>query len=136
MIDRVVLLDILHELLDFFDVVYVAIDALDESQSRQDLISVIHDLVTDPRFRQIQILATSREYSDIELQMSRFTQSLSMSNCFVEADIKIYVAAKINAEAKFRRWPLDLRTEVVATLSARAKGMFRWVVCQLDILHG
>jgi hypothetical protein len=67
--------------------------------------------------------------------MGRFSQSLSMSNCFVEADIRIYVAAKIMAEAKFQRWPSDLRTDVEVTLSTGAKGMFRWAVCQLDILR-
>lgn len=58
-----------------------------------------------------------------------------MSNCFVEADIRIYVAAKIKTEAKFQRWHSDLRTDVEATLSTGAKGMFRWAVCQLDILR-
>jgi hypothetical protein len=133
--DKTLLLDILHAILDSFDLVYVAIDALDESQSRQNLLSVLHALVTDPRFLKIQLLATSREYSDIELEMGRFSKSLSMSNCYVEADIGIYVAAKITAEAKFQRWPSDLRIEVEASLSVKAKGMFRWAVCQLDILR-
>jgi hypothetical protein len=133
--DTTLLLEVLHAILDFFDLVYVAIDALDESQSRQNLLSVLNVLVTDPRFWKIQLLATSREYSDIELRMGRFSQSLSMSNCFVEADIRIYVAAKIMAEAKFQRWPSDLRADVEATLSTGAKGMFRWAVCQLDILR-
>ena len=133
--DTALLLDILHETLDFFDLVYVAIDALDESQSRENLLSVLDVLVTDPRFWKIQLLATSREYSDIELKMGCFSQPLSMSNCFVEADIRTYIAAKIMAEAKFQRWPSDLRIDVEATLSAGAKGMFRWAVCQLDILR-
>jgi hypothetical protein len=133
--DTILLLDILHATLDFFDLVYVAIDALDESQSRQNLLRISNILVTDPRFSKIQLLATSREYSDIKLEMDRFSQSLSMSNCFVEADIRTYVAAKILAEAKFQRWPLDLRTDVEAALSIGARGMFRWAVCQLDILR-
>ena len=133
--DTALLLDILHETLDFFDLVYVAIDALDESQSRENLLTVLDVLVTDPRFWKIQLLATSREYSDIELKMGCFSQPLSMSNCFVEADIRTYIAAKIKAEAKFQRWPSDLRIDVEATLSAGAKGMFRWAVCQLDILR-
>jgi len=58
-----------------------------------------------------------------------------MSNSFVEADIKTYVAAKIKAEAKFQRWPSGLRADVETTLSTGAKGMFRWAVCQLDILR-
>ncbi|KAK5405278.1 hypothetical protein LTR06_008973 [Exophiala xenobiotica] len=133
--DTAVLLEVLHEVLDCFDRVYVAVDALDESQSRQNLLDVLNVLVTDLRFGKIQLLATSREYSDIKLKMDRVSRSLSMSNCFVEADIRIYVAAKVASEAKFQRWPSDLRIEVETTLSTGAKGMFRWAVCQLDILR-
>jgi hypothetical protein len=133
--DTSLLLDVLDAALVFFDRVYVAIDALDESQLRQNLLRVLSVLATDPRFLKIQLLATSREHSDIELQMCRFSKELSMSNSFVEADIKIYVAAKIMAEPKFQRWPSDLRADVETTLSTGAKGMFRWAVCQLDILR-
>jgi hypothetical protein len=133
--DTSLLLDVLDAALGFFDRVYVAIDALDESQLRQNLLRVLSVLATDPRFLKIQLLATSREYPDIELQMCRFSKELSMSNSFVEADIKIYVAAKIMAEPKFQRWPSDLRADVETTLSTGAKGMFRWAVCQLDILR-
>jgi len=129
------LLDILHAILESFDLGYVAIDALDESQHRHNLLSVFNVLVTDSRFRKIQLLATSREYADIELKMDGVSQSLSMTNCFVEEDIRVYVTAKLIAEAKFQRWPLDLRNDVTAALSTGARGMFRWVVCQLDILR-
>ncbi|PMD45946.1 hypothetical protein L207DRAFT_382923, partial [Hyaloscypha variabilis F] len=133
--DSEALLEILSTTLDCFDQVYVVVDALDESQSRHNLLQILNVLVTDPRFSKIQLLATSRDYADIELQMCRFSQSLSMSNSFVGADIRIYVAAKIMTEAKFQRWPLNLRVEVEETLSIGARGMFRWVVCQLDILR-
>ncbi|KAE9371111.1 hypothetical protein N431DRAFT_376507 [Stipitochalara longipes BDJ] len=129
------LFEILQTILDSFDLVYVLVDALDESQSRENLLHVLNILATDPRFSKIQLLATSRMYRDIELEMSLFSQSLSMSNSFVEADIKIYVAAKIKDELKFKDWPDKLRTEVEETLSTGAKGMFRWAVCQLDILR-
>lgn len=133
--DKTFLLEVLHAILDTFDLVYVAIDALDESQSRHNILGVVDTLITDQRFGKIQILATSREYLDIELRMDRFSHSLSMSNPFVEADIRTYVAAKIMAEVKFQRWPSNLRAEVEAALSTGAKGMFRWAVCQLDILR-
>jgi hypothetical protein len=133
--DTALLLNILHQILEFFDIVYIVIDVLDESQPRNNLISLLEVLVTNPRFGKIQLLSTSREYSDIERNMSRFSQPLSMSNPSIEADIKVYVAAKIKAEAKFLRWPSNLRTNVEETLSTGAKGMFRWAVCQLDILR-
>ncbi|KAH8894321.1 hypothetical protein GQ53DRAFT_839931 [Thozetella sp. PMI_491] len=49
-----------------FDTVFVVIDALDESQPRQALLELAKELVTDARFKKLQILATSREYHDIE----------------------------------------------------------------------
>ena len=51
--DKTLLLDILHAILDSFELVYVAIDALDESQSRQNILGVLNVLVTDPRFWKI-----------------------------------------------------------------------------------
>lgn len=133
--DTILLLDILHAILESFDLVYVAIDALDESQQRHNLLRVVNVLVTHPRFRKIQLLATSREYADIELTMDGISQSISMTNPFVEEDIRVYVTAKLMAEAKFQRWPSDLRHDVTEALSTGARGMFRWAVCQLDILR-
>jgi len=130
-----VLLDILREIVEFFDVVYVTIDALDESMQRTNLLDVLDVLITNPHFERIQLLATSREYLDIKRVMRRLYRPLSMSNSFVEGDIRTYVARKIRAELKFQRWPLGLRIEVEKTLSIGAKGMFRWAVCQLDILR-
>jgi hypothetical protein len=128
-------LGILEAALQDFDQVYLAIDALDESQPRGQLLSLIGTLLTDDRFCKIQLLATSREYEDIRRGMHDICQPLSMSNLFVEADIRLYVAARIRENSQFRRWPTHLRTEVEDTLSAGAKGMFRWAVCQLDILR-
>jgi len=51
--DTTLLLDVLHATLDLFDLVYVVIDALDESQSRQNILGVLNVLVTDPRFWKI-----------------------------------------------------------------------------------
>lgn len=129
------LLSILGEALRSFDRIYVAIDALDESQSRIHLLSLLEKLIMETRFAKIQLLATSREYEDISRKMISISQPLSMSNSFVEADIRLYVAAKIRENPRFQRWPEDLRIEVENALSTGAKGMFRWAVCQLDILR-
>ncbi|KAK3989982.1 hypothetical protein QBC44DRAFT_326451 [Cladorrhinum sp. PSN332] len=118
------------------DAVFVVIDALDESQSRHNLLGVIHDLASDSRFAKIHLLATSREYIDIQEAMLPISQPLSMSdNENVQADIRLYVSSKISSNSKFQRWSPSLRAEVEEALVARAKGMFRLVVCQLDILR-
>ncbi|KAK1760390.1 hypothetical protein QBC47DRAFT_408460 [Echria macrotheca] len=129
--------DILHSILSATDLhsVFVIIDALDESQKRDNLLTVIRTLVVDDRFRKIQLLATSREYVDIEATMTSISDRIPMSNPLVEADIATYVKKRILAEPRFRNWPQQLRDEVDESLSKGSKGMFRWAVCQLDILR-
>jgi len=58
-----------------------------------------------------------------------------MSDPRVAADIGHYVAQKVRASPKFRGWPPWLCDEVQSALAVGAKGMFRWAVCQLDILR-
>lgn len=121
--------------LERFSRVFIVVDALDESQSRETLIRVIRDILSDPQFLKVQLFVTSREYIDIERAMESISTPISMSNQFVEEDIRTFVAARLKSSSIFQRWPEDFRTEVEEALSAGAKGMFRWAVCQLDILR-
>ncbi|KAK3372911.1 hypothetical protein B0T24DRAFT_501499, partial [Lasiosphaeria ovina] len=131
------LLSGLHHSLKGFDTVFVTIDALDESQPRETLLKTLHTMIDDPRFRNLQLLATSREYFDIEQAMLGIPSSVSvpMSHPLVQADIKIYVSARIKDTTAFKQWPLSLKSEVEDSLYEGAQGMFRWAVCQLDILR-
>ncbi|KAK4163273.1 hypothetical protein QBC43DRAFT_319816 [Cladorrhinum sp. PSN259] len=129
------LLDALAAILDGFQAVYVIVDAVDESKPRDDLLKTVRDLSTDPRFSKIQLLVTSREYIDIERVLEEISKPVSMSNPSIELDIRRYVRSNLQNNPKFKRWHSQLRGEVEATLCTRAKGMFRWVVCQLDRLQ-
>jgi hypothetical protein len=53
--------------------VYVFVDAVDESLQRENLLRVLRDLAGDPRFQNLRLLATSREYVDIEEVMRDFS---------------------------------------------------------------
>ncbi len=55
------LLRAVANLLDEFEKVFIIVDALDERTPREDLLKVLRDFVTDPQFRKIQLLASSRE---------------------------------------------------------------------------
>ncbi|KAG5807071.1 hypothetical protein H9Q74_012590 [Fusarium xylarioides] len=70
------LLDALEQILRVFSSVYIVIDAVDESNPRDDLLDVIQTLVTDRRFTNLQILVTSREYIDIERAMEKVSVSV------------------------------------------------------------
>ncbi|EQB50101.1 hypothetical protein CGLO_10479 [Colletotrichum gloeosporioides Cg-14] len=121
--------------LECFDEVYVTVDAIDESNPREDLLKVIRQLATEKRFNKIRLLLTSREYVDIEVVMIEFSMSISMKNEFLDADIRLYTESRLKTEKHIKSWPAELRQETVEALSHGAQGMFRWVVCQIDVLR-
>ncbi|KAK3366110.1 hypothetical protein B0T24DRAFT_560333 [Lasiosphaeria ovina] len=130
------LLNILESIISRFSRVSILVDALDESASpRDDLLKVLRDLLTDPRFRRIQVIASSREYLDIEKAMDSLSISIPMDNSLVEDDIRLYVNSRLASNTKFHRWPRDLLAEVEDTLAKKARGMFRWAVCQIDAIQ-
>lgn len=130
------LLSALHAQLDGLDTVYVAVDALDESQQpRKVFLDVLRTLATDSRFQKIRLLTTSREYADIERVMAPISLSVLTSHEEVEKDIRVFVEGSISRSNSFKHWPDDLKLEVVDALAKGATGMFRWAVCQLDILR-
>ena len=117
------LLNALEEVLQKFEIAYVIVDAIDESNPREDLLKVFRDLATDLRFAKIQLLASSREYIDIEKVMEDFSVSVSMANDFVQADIRLHVRHELESNPKFTRWPRNLLDEVEEAVSIGARGM-------------
>ena len=117
------LLYVLEEMVEAFDRVYVILDAIDESIPRMDLLKILRDLITDPRFSKIRVLATSREYIDIEESMKGISTPISMSNPLLDEDIRLFVQAQLRKHPKFRLWPTSVRDEALEALSTKAKGM-------------
>jgi hypothetical protein len=118
------LLRALAEVLDAFEIAYIVVDAIDESNPREDLLKIFRELVTSLRFNKLQLLASSREYIDIERVMDDISVSVSMANPFVEEDIRLHVQSLLPSNHKFRRWPQQLLDDVVDALSTGAKGMY------------
>ncbi|KAH7150299.1 hypothetical protein B0J13DRAFT_549886 [Dactylonectria estremocensis] len=129
------LLRSLEEISEQFDGIYLVVDAIDESMERADLLAVLRDLVTDARFHNIHLTATSREYVDIEKMMDEISTPISMRNSLLDEDIRLYVKSRVQRHPRLSLWPSHLRAEVCDALSKKAKGMFRWVVCQIDVLQ-
>ncbi|CAJ2504398.1 Uu.00g117920.m01.CDS01 [Anthostomella pinea] len=129
------LMDYIAKVLDQFDVAFLAIDAVDESKPVEKLLSVLEILGTDLRYEKLKLLITSRKYVEIECCMAKFSVPVSMSDSEVEEDIRLYVNSTLKADSKFRWHTQSLRTEVEKALAKGAKGMFRWAVCQIDILR-
>ncbi|KAK4158998.1 hypothetical protein QBC43DRAFT_193013, partial [Cladorrhinum sp. PSN259] len=125
----------LGESMEWFDSVFVTIDALDESRPTAPLLALLRTMMTDVRFRKIQLLATSRQYSEIQHAMVGICLPVPMAHPLVERDIAISVRKAIESNCRFRGWPPGLREEVTRTLSTKAEGMYRLAICQLDILR-
>ena len=118
------LLAVVEEVLQNFDITYIVIDALDESNNRNDILKVLKALAIDPRFKKLQLLVSGREYIDIEIVMREFSIPISMANPSVKKDIRLLVRSMLQSNSKFKRWPSELLTEVEHTVSTRARGMY------------
>ena len=117
------LLEALASILMRLEVVYVIVDALDESNPRDDFLAILQNFVAEARFKKIQILASSREYIDIERTMIGISSSVSMNNPYVEIDIRRRVQSILQSWPQFRKWPRDLLDEVEQTVVKGAGGM-------------
>ncbi|KAK1491717.1 L-galactose dehydrogenase [Colletotrichum abscissum] len=129
------LLTALEAVSRYFSSVHITIDAVDESSPREELLKVLRDLATDLRFSNIRLLVTSREYLDIEKVMEEVSTGISMRNKYLDADIRLYTESRLAINDKLKDWTEDVRQEALEALCIGAKGMFRWIVCQLDSLR-
>ncbi|KAF5962325.1 hypothetical protein FBULB1_14290 [Fusarium bulbicola] len=116
------------------DSLYIVIDAVDESIPREELLSVIETITVDKRFEKIRILATSRQYFDIEQSLGEISESISMSNQMVDADIRRFVHARLRSSRRLKRWH-ERFDEIEEVLAAMAQGMFRWAECQIQAIE-
>ena len=117
------LLEAVAQILVSFETVYIAVDAIDESRSRDDLLQILRNLVTDRRFRGLQLVTSSREYIDIERTMSSVSVSIPMNNPYVEQDIRYHVHSLLDSNPRFENWPRDLLYEVEESITTGAGGM-------------
>jgi hypothetical protein len=117
------LLATLEQVVQAFDRVLVFVDALDESEKRENLLRVLRDLAVDRRFEKLRVLATSREYLDIENVMMDIATPISMRNSFVDDDIALYLTSTLKSHPKLKRWPAELQREVINAVCAEANGM-------------
>ena len=117
------LLSVLHNAMEGFQRIYLVLDAVDESMPRADLLRVIRDLSTDARFSALSLLVTSRQYIDIEQVLEAYSIPITMSNPFVEEDIRTLVLSAVKSDAKYQQWPEHLRCEMQDSIPNRANGM-------------
>lgn len=114
--------NVLEVLLEKLKVFYLVIDAVDESMPRTDMLNLVRTLAVDKRFQKLRILATSRQYFDIERVFSGISINISMSNSLVDADIRWFVRDRLVSSHRLRRWQ-QFHAEIETALVAKAQGM-------------
>ncbi|KAI1340501.1 hypothetical protein F5Y15DRAFT_378812 [Xylariaceae sp. FL0016] len=134
------LLDCLQEISALFEHVYIIVDAVDESRPRDKLIDVLMTIGTTERFSKVSLLFTSRQEIDIVRAVDRFGDActdISMANNSVREDIQKYVRGQLERASEWSEWrrcDSEFLSEIEEQVAKQAHGMFRWAVCQLDVL--
>ena len=101
---------------------YTIIDALDECVDREDVLSLVRQIVDWKGG--VHLLATSRKEKDIDEALSVCAMhQIDVQNEDVNADIRLHVRKQIQDDPKLAAWPLQIQQEIEQTLGSRANGM-------------
>ncbi|KAF8344401.1 ankyrin repeat-containing domain protein [Amanita rubescens] len=128
------LLEVLRGFIAGFKLVYLLVDALDECLDIEKILEFIQSL-HKCGFVQCHLLVTSRKEQQIFESMALIKPvEIDMSKMPVDDDIAKYIDHTIQSSFQLRRWKPNDKASIRKALLENAKGMFRWVACQLDEL--
>lgn len=117
------LVTILGQLLAGRDHVYVVLDALDECQSRDDLMGLIQ-IIAERHLGSLHLMVTSRKERDIEDALEPLvTGEVCIESAVVDADIQIHIRERLLRDPKLRKWPSPVQLEIELALMQSAHGM-------------
>ncbi|RYP70409.1 hypothetical protein DL769_004971 [Monosporascus sp. CRB-8-3] len=133
--------DVLFKMLTVQKKVSIVLDALDESTTRDKLLSWIKAVISSRELCYVQLICTSRPETEF---LRDILSSIGEENHFaldkqaVNADIRSYVIAQLSQRRDFqdKRLSQDLVEQIQKKVGDGADGMFRWAACQLDSLAG
>ncbi|KAI0144490.1 ankyrin repeat-containing domain protein [Xylariaceae sp. FL1272] len=117
-----------------FDEVFVVIDGLDECDTNES-VDTLSRISRRNESHSMNMLFLSRD----EVQIHDLL-NLNFAHIEIEAntdDIQLYVLSELESRTASRRIRIgnpELKAEITQKLVHNAKGMFRWVACQLDYL--
>lgn len=106
---------------EYFDKVYIALDALDECSERHLLLPILHELM-DSRYA--SIFLTSHSEHDIRKSLSqKLIYSAAIESADVALDVELFVSRQIKSMESLRDLNAALQNEIVEHLVNGAKGM-------------
>ncbi|KAK1955947.1 ankyrin, partial [Colletotrichum sublineola] len=126
---------LLKTMASMYDHVYLVIDGLDEcAEFTEEVIEVLSDISDDTE--NISMALISRDEDHIQHRLE--TDFVPIEIAAHKEDITEYVTSEIEERTRNRKLRIDsaeLKGEILHGLVDGAKGMFRWVACQLDHLE-
>lgn len=106
---------------EYFDKVYIALDALDECSERHLMLPILYQLIDS---KCASIFLTSRNDDDIQKLLSKkYIYSASIDSADVALDVELFVSRQVKSVESLRVLNASLQNEIVEHLVSGAKGM-------------
>ncbi|KAI0903784.1 ankyrin repeat-containing domain protein [Ustulina deusta] len=114
--------------------VYLLVDALDECP-RKERKAFYDKALGSILAAKINLMVSSRKEPDIEHHVRSISSyEICIQNENVDADVRAHAHSVISQEPKFQAMKPSLQAEILDGIAAGAHGMFRWAVCQLEVI--
>jgi hypothetical protein len=121
------LLVTLRQMVQGFSETFIILDALDECNEREDLLTAIEEII-GWKTGKLHILATSRREKDIEEGIKHLVDDkdeICIQSALVNRDISAYVHERLQTDRRLRRWQNEpeAKQEIEEVLMKKAGGM-------------
>ena len=121
------LLNTLHQMIVTLRDTYIILDALDECDNRNDLLTSLEQIISWKDVN-LHTIVTSRKEYDIEEILASLTDTekrISIQSKLVDADIRTYVHDRLQIDRKLSKWQKmpKIQSEIEDTLIRKAGGM-------------
>jgi hypothetical protein len=107
--------------------VWLILDALDECNTREDLVSWIQEVLNSEQ-RNIHLLVTSQRVPDIEAGIKAFAHHdniMEIESSVIADDIEAYIRTRVRGGKEFKRWLKrpTVQNRIEIELTKKADGM-------------
>ncbi|KAL8664146.1 MAG: hypothetical protein Q9168_007966 [Polycauliona sp. 1 TL-2023] len=131
------MLPYLQRMIQRFRQVYILLDALDESPRTGPRVRVLDAIETLQKYglHQLHLFITSRAETDIRDSLDLpMNEQVTMQNAGIDEDITKFVSGQLVGDRRLRKLSA-YHNKIQEALTSGAKGVFRWVECQLRSLQ-
>ncbi|KAI8623610.1 ankyrin repeat-containing domain protein [Xylariaceae sp. FL1651] len=116
--------------------VYLVVDALDECPKKER--RAFYEKALKPILSaNISLMISSRKEPDIEQTLRGISScEIRIENDDINADVRAHVESVISQDRMLQAMKPSIQKEIIDGIVSGARGMFRWAVCQLEVMRG